>query len=130
MKIKFFFKDVFNTLSNTFDKTLFVQRSRQAHISIKMTENDYNKYNEKYTYNQPIIKDKFQQMVLDNKGKLTKPKQRVAFENTIKEFNKLVAICRRDENFKQMYNKYGSYIDAIYLHDAEAHSNKTEPMDQ
>ena len=129
MKIKFFFKYTFNKSMNKFDKTLFVQRSRPTNISIKMAKTNYEKYNEKYTYNELVVKDKFRQMIIDKQGKLTKAQERVAFENTINDFNKLVSICRRDENFKEMYDKYGSYIDAIYLYNAEAHSDKTEPMD-
>ena len=129
MKIKFFFKDVFSKSINALVKTLFVQRSRQAHISIKMNKDEFQKYNEKYTYNMLVVKDKYQQMVIGNQGKLTKPQQRLAFNNSIDDFNKLVSICKRDENFKSMYNKYGSYIDAIYLHDAEADSKNTEHID-
>lgn len=129
MKIKFFYKYTFDKSRNTFDKTLFVQRSIPTHISIKMNLSDYKKYNEKYAYKELIVKDKLRQMVLDKHGMLSKPQQRVAFENTVEDFDKLVSICRRDENFKHMYIKYGSYIDAIYLHNADTQSNETEPMD-
>ena len=129
MKLKFFFKDIFIYQNNAFEKRLFVQQTRPTHISIRMNLSDYNKYNEKYTYSQLVVKDKFKQMLLDKKGMLTKTQQKMAFNNTSQDYKNLISICKRDENFKDMYKKFGSYIDAIYLYDAEAHSNKTEQMD-
>ena len=129
MKIKFFYKYTFDKLLNKLCKTLFVQRSRQTNISIKMTKNDFEKYNEKYTYNENVVKDRFKQLIIDKQGKLTKPQERVVFENSSEDFEKLVSICRRDENFNKKYMKYGSYMNAIYLHNAEAQSNETEHID-
>ena len=129
MKLKVFYKYTFNRLTESFDKIMFVQTSRPTHILIKMTKNDYEKYHDKYTYNALVVNDKFRQMVLDKQGRLSKPQERVAFNNTLADFKKLVSICKRDENFRDMHNKFGSYIDAIYLYNADAQSDKTEEMD-
>ena len=94
-----------------------------------MNKTEHEKYNEKYTYNAQVLKDRYKQMVLDNHGNLSKPQQKLAFNNTIEEYENLITICRKDENFKEIYNKYGSYIDGIYLYDGNSLSNKTDPFE-
>ena len=106
---------------------MIVRKSKPTHILIKMNKNEYEKYNEKYIYNNFVIKNK--QIILDNSGNLTKQQQKLAFYNTTKDFTNLISICKKDENFNIMYNKYGSYIDAIYLYDANAISTQTYPFD-
>ena len=51
---------------------------------------------------------------------LVKPPSKTMFNNTTEEFDKLMSICYRDENFMVTYNRCGSYIDAIYLYNANS----------
>ena len=53
--------------------------------------------------------------------------KKISFHNTDEDYEKLVSICKKDEIFKEIYNKFGSYIDAIYIYDANSLSNKTDP---
>ena len=128
-KIKFFFRFVYYKTTNEIKKEMFTQKAKPAHILIKMNKNEYERYNEKYTYNVQVLKDRYKQMVLDNQGNLSKPQQKSAFHNTDEDYYKLVSICKKDENFNEIYNKYGSYIDTIYLYDASSLSNKTDPFE-
>ena len=128
-KIKFFYRYIYNKVNNNIQKVMFMQKSKPAHILIKMNKNEHEKYNEKYTYNAQVLKDRYKQMVLDNHGNLSKLQQKISFHNTDEDYDKLVSICKKDENFKEMYNKYGSYIDAIYIYDANSLSNKTDPFE-
>ena len=127
-KIKFFYRYIYNKVNNNIQKVMFMQKSKPAHILIKMNKIEYERYNEKYTYNAQVLKDRYKQMVLDNQGNLSKPQQKSAFHNTDEDYYKLVSICKKDENFNEIYNKYGSYIDTIYLYDASSLSNKTDPF--
>ena len=54
------------------------------------------------------------------------PKERVLFENTPDEWNKLLTICRKDTNFNENYCLYGSYYSALYMFDAISDANKNE----
>ena len=74
----------------------------------------------KCTYKQDILKDKFLQLVFDPKMNLVKPPSKTMFNNTTEEFDKLMSICYRDEIFMVTYNRCGSYIDAIYLYNANS----------
>ena len=116
-KIKIFFKYEYDYKVR---KVMFVQMFRPKTISIKLNRNDYEKYHQKYTYRQDILKDKFLQLVLDPKMNLVKPPSKTMFNNTTEEFDKLMSICYRDENFMVTYNRCGSYIDAIYLYNANS----------
>ena len=88
---------------------MYAQKFRPCSISIKMNRNQFDKYHNHYTYKENVLKDKYVQLVFDSKGNLTKPKQRLSFENTPDEWNRLIAICRKDANFNENYSLYGSY---------------------
>ena len=125
-KIKFFFRYIYNKQINKIQKAMFIQKAKPAHILIKMNKNEYEKYHQKYTYNVQVVKDKYKQTILDNLGNISKSQQKIAFNNTTEEYDKLILICNKDENFHMMYLKYGSYIDAIYLYNASSLSTKTD----
>ena len=74
---------------------MFMQKSKPAHILIKMNKNEHEKYNEKYTYNAQVLKDRYKQMVLDNHGNLSKLLQKISFHNTDEDYDKLVSICKK-----------------------------------
>ena len=86
-----------------------------------MIQKKYNeKYHQKYTYRQDILKDKFLQLVLDPKMNLVKPPSKTMFNNTTDEYNKLISICKRGDDFNTTYNRIGSCIHAIYLYNANS----------
>ena len=99
---------------------------KPSHVSIKMSRSEYDKYHEHYTYKQHVLKDKYMQLVFDSKGKLTKPKERLVFENTSDEWWKLISICKLDENFKENFKLRGSYVSAIYMFDATSERDKCD----
>ena len=94
--------------------------------------NENDKYHQHYTYRQNVLKDRFQQLVLDSRGKLSKPKERLAFENTVEEWFKLISICKRDENFNDNYKRIGSYISAIYMYNgtSEGDNTRSDPFNE
>ena len=75
-KIKFFYRYIYNKVNNNIQKVMFMQKSKPAHILIKINKNEHEKYDEKYTYNAQVLKDRYKQMVLDNHGNLSKPQQK------------------------------------------------------
>ena len=83
-KIKFFFK---YESDYKVRKVMFVQMFRPKTIAIKLSRNDHEKYHQKYTYKQDILKDKFLQLVLDPKMNLVKPPSKTMFNNTTEEFD-------------------------------------------
>ena len=132
---KFFYKyiAVYSHESDNFkiNKVMYAQKFRPCSISIKMSRNEFDKYHAHYTYKENVLKDKYKQLVFDSKGKLSKPKEKISFENTPSEWNRLISICRKDSNFNENYNLYGSYYSAMYLFDAISDLNKndyTEPF--
>ena len=84
---------------------MFVQMFRPKTISIKLSRNDYEKYHQKYTYWQDILKDKFLQLVLDPKMNLVKPPSKTMLNNTTDEYNKLISICKRHDDFNTTYHR-------------------------
>ena len=100
------------------------QRYVPAHISIKMKRTDFGKYRQHYTYNENVLKDKCIQLVFTDKGQLTKPKERVLFENTPDEWIKWITIYRKDTNFNENYCLHVSYYSALYMFDAISDANK------
>ena len=95
-KIKFFYGYIYNKANNNIQKVMFMQKSKPPHILIKMNKNEHEKYNEKYTYNAQVLKDRYKQMVLDNHGNLSKLQQKISFHNTDEDYEKLVSICKKD----------------------------------
>ena len=84
-KIKFFFRYYYEYNSNDqskVEKHLFYQMFRPNYVSIKFSVDGYNKYYEKCTFKQDILKDKYQQLIMDKKGKLSKPERRTLLNNT------------------------------------------------
>ena len=68
-QFKFFFKYISNYENGDdkykIHKVMYSQIYRPCYISIKMSRNDYDKYHEHYTYKQHVLKDRFQQLVLE-----------------------------------------------------------------
>ena len=94
-KIKFFYRYIYNKVNNNIQKVMFMQKSKPAHILIKMNKTEHEKYNEKYTYNAQVLKDRYKQTVLDNHGNLSKLQQKISFHNTDEDYDKLVSICKK-----------------------------------
>ena len=66
--------------------------------------------------------------MIGKQGNLSKPQQRT-FNNTREEFDKIISICRKDENFKESYSHYGSYFEAVYIYDVHKEDDRfSEPF--
>ena len=105
---------------NEVRKVMFVQIFRPNTVSIKLSRNDYDKYHQKYTYKQDILNDKFLQLVFDSKVNLVKPPRKTMFNNTTDQYDKLISTCKRGDDFNTTYNRIGSYVDAIYVYNANS----------
>ena len=130
-KIKFFFRNIYDYLPGDkyqIVKVMYTQLFRLTQVNIKLTQRDYEKYNKHYMFRQDAIKDKYQQLLLTKKGKLTNPQHKLIFNNTYEEFDHIISICRRNEDFNDSYKRCGSYIDAIYVY-AEPEEKTTEKYD-
>ena len=129
-KRKYFFKYSYQYEGDKYKivKVLYWLFFQPKYISIKLTDEDFFKYYKKFTFQKDILKEKYTQLMIDKQGTLSKPQQR-QFNNTREEFDKIISVCRRDENFKESYNHYGSYFHAVYLYDMNKEDEKfSEPF--
>ena len=120
--IKFFYKDTLQS-DNQIEKRLYYQLYRPTSISIKLNKQELKQYNGKYTFNRQVFKHSMNVQSEHYNKKL--------FHNSYSAWIKLIKICKKDENFKECEEVRGSYIDAIYLYNANSTPEKrdeTEPF--
>ena len=105
-KVKHFFKYIYEYLGDDkykVEKVMYAQIYRPNYISVKMSKADYDKFHNKYTFREDVLKDRYQQLIIDRTGKLSKPQQRTMLNNTQLDFNKIVWLCQHDGSIYKCY---------------------------
>ena len=133
-KVKFFLKNiaVYDPRDNKYstEKRFFIQFKHSSFISVKFTDKEFELYNERYTYRDlVIVDDKFTQTKLNTTGRLKKNEQKKLFNNTIIEWDNLLVDCRQDVNFDDAYIRFFPYLHAIYIYNAIANNDTSEPFE-